>query len=285
MSLRHLGIDAGAGQLFQRLASRASAADASMRARPEVMAKNTLGQSGLWGRGISGHLPIVLVRVVESDDLSRGTDPARAGLLAARGAQGRRRDPQRAPRELPRCHARAARAARRVGSLGTHHGQPGAVVLLRGDSMPEEERILLQTVSRAILNGDRGDLAEQLGNPEVDLPAAPPSTPPHAVARAAALPEGPQDDLVQAPIPPLTLPNGTGGFGRDGSEYVIVLEGDRETPLPWSTCSRTPPSDRPVDLTFEDLTIKIITKHFPIFSYGHSMLRYHFYHLKILPCQ
>ena len=30
------------------------------------------------------------------------------------------------------------------------------------------------------------------------------------------------------------MENGTGGFTRDGQEYVIVLDGDRETPLPWS---------------------------------------------------
>ena len=30
------------------------------------------------------------------------------------------------------------------------------------------------------------------------------------------------------------MENGIGGFTPDGREYVVVLEGDRETPLPWS---------------------------------------------------
>ena len=30
------------------------------------------------------------------------------------------------------------------------------------------------------------------------------------------------------------MENGLGGFTPDGREYVVVLEGDRETPLPWS---------------------------------------------------
>ena len=30
------------------------------------------------------------------------------------------------------------------------------------------------------------------------------------------------------------MDNGLGGFTPDGDEYVVVLEGDRETPLPWS---------------------------------------------------
>jgi cyclic beta-1,2-glucan synthetase len=44
-------------------------ADGSLRARPELLARNTLAQAGLWPHGISGDLPILLVRVVEENDL------------------------------------------------------------------------------------------------------------------------------------------------------------------------------------------------------------------------
>ena len=30
------------------------------------------------------------------------------------------------------------------------------------------------------------------------------------------------------------MENGLGGFTPDGREYVVVLEGERDTPLPWS---------------------------------------------------
>jgi cyclic beta-1,2-glucan synthetase len=36
------------------------------------------------------------------------------------------------------------------------------------------------------------------------------------------------------------MQNGVGGFTPDGREYVIVLEGDRETPLPWSNVLANP---------------------------------------------
>ena len=37
--------------------------------RPEVLARSTLGQEGLWGHGVSGDVPILLVRVVSDANL------------------------------------------------------------------------------------------------------------------------------------------------------------------------------------------------------------------------
>ena len=53
--------------LFERLASRVIGIDASLRAPADVLATNELGQSSLWPHGISGDLPILLVRVVDDD--------------------------------------------------------------------------------------------------------------------------------------------------------------------------------------------------------------------------
>ena len=41
-------------------------------------------------------------------------------------------------------------------------------------------------------------------------------------------------------VPPLSMENGLGGFTADGREYVVVLDGDRETPLPWSNVMANP---------------------------------------------
>ena len=66
--LQHLGISGDEALLFDRLASRVLYADASLRAGPEILARGTLGQSGLWAHGVSGDLPILLVRVVSDGD-------------------------------------------------------------------------------------------------------------------------------------------------------------------------------------------------------------------------
>ena len=41
-------------------------------------------------------------------------------------------------------------------------------------------------------------------------------------------------------MPPLALANGLGGFADGGKEYVVVLEGDEETPLPWVNVIASP---------------------------------------------
>ena len=56
------------------------------------------------------------------------------------------------------------------GAWGAWKGKPGGVFLLRGDAMPEAERLLLNTVARAVLSGERGELAEQLDRPEPEPP-------------------------------------------------------------------------------------------------------------------
>ena len=49
---------------------------------------------------------------------------------------------------------------------------------------------------------------------------------------------------MPVPVPALVMENGLGGFTPDGREYVVVLEGERETPLPWSNVLANPASAR-----------------------------------------
>jgi cyclic beta-1,2-glucan synthetase len=99
--------------------------------------------------------------------------------------------------------------------------------LLRKDGMPEADCNLLAAVARVVVRGDLGGVDNQLDRPSPwlypagDVPASSPLR--------FATPEP-----TPLPPPPLVLENGIGGFTPDGREYVVVLDGDRETPLPWS---------------------------------------------------
>ena len=69
MQLHHLGVTAGEASLFQRLAGHVIYAASAMRPSSDAIRRGAGAQSGLWAQGISGDLPIVLLRIADIDDL------------------------------------------------------------------------------------------------------------------------------------------------------------------------------------------------------------------------
>ena len=67
--LHHMGIDLNEAHLFQRFANSVLYSDASSRPSSDVLNHNTLERSALWAHGISGDLPIVVVRIDEAEDV------------------------------------------------------------------------------------------------------------------------------------------------------------------------------------------------------------------------
>ena len=224
--LRHLGITADEAMLFERLASRVLGVDGSLRAGPDVLALNELGQPGLWPHAISGDLPILLVRVIGDDGLALVRQVLQAqeywrlkGLSADVVIVN----------EHPIAYLDEMQAQLTAvlddGPWSTWQHRPGGAYLLRSDRMGRAERILLEAVAGAILRGDRGDLRSQLDRPDARQAAAEalaPTEPVHAYVPAAAM-----------PAPEMTLGNGLGGFVDRGRAYAIVLDGPGETPMPW----------------------------------------------------
>ena len=235
-ALRHLGITSEDALLYERLASRVLYADRSLRAGPELLARSELGQEGLWPYGISGDLPILLVRVVQEDDLPLVREVLQAqeywrlkGLSADVVILN-----EHPVSYLDEMHGQLT-ALLDNGPWRAWSHQPGGAYLLRGDRMGEAERVLLASVARSVLRGDRGDLSAQLEHayahwPEPEPPDLVPSRPKEPAAASDARLE----------LPPLALANGLGGFGDGGRDYVVRLEGETQTPLPWANVIANP---------------------------------------------
>jgi cyclic beta-1,2-glucan synthetase len=228
IELRHLGITREEARLFLELASPVFFTDASLRADPDVLARNTMGQSALWRYGISGDLPMLLVRITEERDLALVRQVLKAHeFWRLKGLS--------ADIVLLNEHPTGYRdeihqlltALLEGGSWAAWKQRPGGIFLLRSDGMSEDDRFHLSAASQAVLSGERGDLRNQF-----PLHRSEPRWP--AKLELPIPPASPPSYPVRDPVPPdLALWNGLGGFTRDGREYVVVLDGDRETPLPW----------------------------------------------------
>ena len=232
VELRHLGMSAGEAQSALRLASRLLYTNPDLRARPEVIARNRRGQSGLWAYGISGDLPIVVVRVSEPEHVPLVRQLLRAhGLWRLRGLAADlvvlNEHPTSYQQEVQEALLEAVRS-----SLSAHLlDNPGGVFVRRSDLMPEEDRVLLLTVARAILVGGRGTLAQQIERKPRLLNLKPDFTPRRAPGRFSS---------QTRPQPELDFFNGTGGFTEGGREYRIALADGQTTPAPWSNVVSNP---------------------------------------------
>src|SRR5205085_571025 len=163
VALRQINASEADGQIFARLASSILYANNSLRADPSILIQNRRGQSNLWGYSISGDLPIVLLQV---------SDLGNIGLV----------------RQMVQAHAywrmkglavdlviwnedhagyRQALHDQIMGLIaaGIEPGiadKPGGIFLRSGDQISNEDRVLFQTVARAIINDAHGSLNEQV---------------------------------------------------------------------------------------------------------------------------
>ncbi len=70
VQLHHLGISAAEASLFQRLAGHILYSDPTLRPASDTIRRGAAAPSALWSQGISGDLPIVLLRIDDISDLA-----------------------------------------------------------------------------------------------------------------------------------------------------------------------------------------------------------------------
>ncbi|HKY30654.1 MAG TPA: glucoamylase family protein [Pyrinomonadaceae bacterium] len=226
VEMSHLNIDAEDAHLFQRLAARIIYSDPSLRPRPHVLALNTKTQSSLWPYGISGDLPIMLVRISRAEDLPMVRKILRGHeYLHYKGLKIDLVILNDHPAGYVQELQRDLETLVRTSGLQGLQDKPGGVFLRRTDIMPESDRILLHAVARAVIVTDRGPIEDQLERSPVEGPLPP-----------AFVPRLPSQIYPESPLalPELSFFNGLGGFHQGGREYVVVLGEEQWTPAPWS---------------------------------------------------
>jgi cyclic beta-1,2-glucan synthetase len=226
--LRQINASESDAQLYSRLASYIIYANSSLRAEPATLLKNRRGQYGLWGYSISGDIPIVLLQI---------EDPANINLV----------------RQMVQAHAywrlkglavdlviwNEDRAGYRqllqeqiigliaAGIEANIIDRPGGIFVRSADQISNEDRVLFQTVARAIISDTKGALADQInrrGFGELSVSSFKPTR---------TYKPNPISDLI-LPRQDLVFYNGIGGFTPDGREYVITTSKIKLTPAPWA---------------------------------------------------
>ncbi len=226
VQLHHLGITTAEAALFQRLAGHLIYTAPALRPSSDTIRRGSGPQSGLWAQSISGDLPIVLLRIADTEDLHIARELLQAheywrmkqlavDLVILNERQSSYvQDLQIALETL----VRTSQSRPQVGDVG----QRGGLFVLRADLIPAETRLLLASVARVVLVAQRGSLLDQLDR----------------IANIAAPPKAlPKRGLI-SPEPKMTVPdleffNGLGGFAENGKDYVTILGPGQSTPAPW----------------------------------------------------
>ena len=211
-------------QLYERLASSVFFTSPVLRPAASLVRRNRTGQTGLWPYGISGDLPIVLLRIgdIAAIELARQVVKAHA-YWRLKGLEADlviwNEDPSGYHQQL---HDQVVALVMTPGSV---IDKPGGVFLRRSDQISEEDRILLQSVARVVVTDTGGTLAQQLDR-RARIDVAPVIFP-----------------SQQTRVPPADTPaparsdlhayNGLGGFTADGREYVMTTSRTLRTPAPW----------------------------------------------------
>ncbi len=225
--LRQINASEADAQLYGRLANSVIYANASLRADASILLQNRRGQSGLWGYAISGDLPIVLLQIGDGAniELARQLVQAHAywrlkGLAVDLVIWNEDRAGYR--------HLLQDQIIGLIAAGIEAHviDRPGGIFVRSAEQISSEDRILFQSVARAVISDSRGTLAEQLNRRSlkaVRVPRLQISRNHRAEFPRAS--ESPPRDLI--------LHNGLGGFTPDGHEYVITTTAEQVTPAPW----------------------------------------------------
>ncbi len=233
-----LGVSAADARRFDAIAAALRQSDASHRAAPDQLLRGRGGAPALWGAGISGDRPIMLLSLAAQ---APGTDDALTTAFAAQRywqAQGLAADlVVLAPGDAGAEPAWTQRVQAQSAALEPGKDLvPSAVFLLDAATLAPDLRDGLWSVARVVLDGTSGWPAAATS----DGASTAAGTAGWSAAQVVQTPRrlsGVELSAWKSADTQVTLrefDNGWGGFSADGASYSIHLQGDDCTPSPWS---------------------------------------------------
>jgi len=230
--LHHINASEADAQVFSRLASAIIYSNPLRRAVPSIIACNQLGQSGLWRFGVSGDMPIILMRIGDVNRINLVKQVLKAHAYWR--MKGLSSDLVIINEDFS--GYRAVLQDLIIGLMNAGPDaqvidKPGGVFLRRSEELSEEDRVLFQSVARVVLIAS-DTLVEQL-----QRRALKEKLPDRLVPTLSTI--NPEAHQPLAPRKRIFC-NDLGGFSPDGREYVITLEPGQNTPAPWVNVIASP---------------------------------------------
>lgn len=237
MELTNLDLSFEAANLISSLASQVIF-PGIMRQSINIK-NNKLGQSALWAFGISGDLPIVLLKIQDNNQQKLVDLMLKIheywkikGLfidlvILNEDKTGYFQTIQDTIQEKVS-----------ISHVRLLVNKPGGVFLLKKDQLQSDVVLLLHTVSRLVFSGEYGSLPNQIRKLVRIAEQAPcPSGSHEQEKRLRPVLEKStakdNENLLNDLKDNLLFYNGYGGFSPDGKEYVIIATNQNNTPLPW----------------------------------------------------
>jgi cellobiose phosphorylase len=228
--LRTLATSDADAVLYQHMAPSLVYAMARLRTDASVIERNDRGQSGLWGFGISGDLPIALLHLdsPEPSGVLRQMVQAHAwwnafglrselAVLCAPSLAGEPSFVDRVKQEIA------------AGAGAGRFGKPGGIFVLDDMALDDGDRTLLKSVARIVVT-DAEPLDAQLAHRLGDARSGPAD---QSVSPAMPGSHDPARHAQHAHPGDAPASNGLGDFSSDGREYVITTSAAHMTPAPW----------------------------------------------------
>ena len=244
IELRYLQLTAKQSHVFQQLAGNLLYPDAAIRGDAAKIATNRLGQSSLWHFGISGDLPMILVRITESNQLDLVQELVSAhSFLRSRGL----RVDLIVSNDYPGTYFDSLQDQLQTlineSQIGESKG--GRIYLLRGAQLSNEVQGLLESVAAVVLHGDHGTLAQQLQDAQTRRRKVKTD----GLSRPALISSQFTRQAKRSSPPSPSSPtdasdgefhNGFGQFVGEGERYEMILAPNQQTPAPWSNVIANP---------------------------------------------
>ena len=229
VTLRQINANEEQANLYNQLAGSVIFPSPEMRPNSQVLSRNRRGQSALWSHSLSGDMPIVLLVITRSENISLVTTLIQAhsywrmkGLavdlvILNDSHEGYQQDLHN--QILNRVAA---------GAESSLIDKNGGIYVRTSEHIAPEDLILFMSVAAIVIDDRNGELIDQLNK---------------KVQPAQSI----QAKLVTfSNLPPMNVPprlfdhqqlkfyNDFGGFSPDGREYQIRLTADKNTPAPWA---------------------------------------------------